>query len=56
MCIRDRVTALFTENAAPNPDVKPDAASVKLSAKKLTMGVKEKVTLKATVLLSLIHI
>ena len=44
------VTALFTENAAPNPDVKPDAASVKLSAKKLTMGVKEKVTLKATVL------
>ena len=45
-----KVTALFTENPAPNPDVKPDAASVKLSAKKLTMGVKEKVTLKATVL------
>lgn len=53
-----KVTAIFTKNAADEgqkPDDQPDeqqpeASKVKLNEKKLTMGVKEKVTLKATVL------
>lgn len=47
-----QVRALFTKNAEtkPEPDAQPQASSVKLDKKKITMGVKEKVRLKASVL------
>lgn len=42
-----KVTAIFVKDTA---DVQPSASSVKLNKKTLTIGLKEKVTLKATVL------
>ncbi len=53
-----KVTAIFTKDATDEgqtpgeqpDDQQPAASRVKLNEKKLTMGVKEKVTLKATVL------